>query len=80
MYWENDMDRASAEAVMNKFCAAARKRYNSDAYALGFCQSVLLNLLEELKPNVCMQQLMYFEKQTVELEKETVVDALKKST
>ena len=73
------MDRKSADIIVNKFRNTARKRYGSDAYALGFYQSVVLNLLESAKPDVCMAYLAHFEKAARELEQESLISTIDNS-
>ena len=73
------MDRKSSDIIINKFQEAARKRYGSDAYALGFYQSVILNLLEGAKPDVCMTYLSHFEKTAKTFEQESLVTTIKNS-
>jgi hypothetical protein len=74
------MDRDSARAILDKFSEAARKRYpdsNGYAYLSGYYQSAIVELLEQLKPNQCMSELMTFEREAKRLERETVEAALK---
>lgn len=73
------MDRNSARVILDKFSEAARKRYpeSSYAYLTGYYQSAIVGLLEQLKPNQCMSELMSFEREAKRLEREAVEAALK---
>jgi hypothetical protein len=73
------MDRDSVRAILDKFSEAARQRYPDSGYAYlsGYYQSAIVELLEQLKPNQCMSELMSFEREIKRLERETVEKALK---
>jgi hypothetical protein len=73
------MDHKSARAILDKFAEAARKRYPDSGYAYlsGYYQSAIVGLLEQLKPNQCMSELMTFEREIKRLEREAVEAALK---
>lgn len=74
------MDRASANAILDKFAAAAKKRYPDShgyAYLTGYYQSALISILERLLPNECMSELMTFESEAKRLEREAVEAVLK---
>jgi len=73
------MDRKSADAILEKFNDAAKACHGEYgcAYLAGYYRSTILTLLEQLKPNEVMSQLMSFEKEARRLEREAVEAVLK---
>jgi hypothetical protein len=73
------MDRKAAEALLKQFSAETHKHYNSHAYAAGYMESVILSLLEGLKPAECMSVLTQFEKTAKEYRQKNLLKTIKEA-
>lgn len=74
------MDRAIAQRIINEFSEAAYQSYNNNyAYEAGYLQSVILQLLEQVSPSVCMQYLGQFERTAKELKQRQLITTIKEA-
>lgn len=73
------MDRSIAEVILKKFSAETHQHYGSHAYAVGYMESVILSLLEGLKPADCMSVLSQFDKTTKEFSQKNLLNTIKEA-
>ena len=74
------MDQAIARRIIIDFSEAAHQTYsNTYAYEAGYLQSVVLQLLEQVPPSVCMQYLGQFERTAKELEQRQLITTIKEA-
>ena len=71
------MDRDVASKILREFSTATHAYYHSYAYAAGYMESILLTLLEGMKPAEIMAVLADFEKTTKEYQQRQLVDTIK---
>jgi hypothetical protein len=73
------MDRKAAEALLKQFSAETHQYFDSHAYAAGYMESVILSLLEDMKPADCMRVLSQFEKTAKEYRQKNLLKTIKES-
>jgi hypothetical protein len=73
------MDRKAAEALLKQFSAETHAYFDSHAYAAGYMESVILSLLEGLKPADCMAVLAQFEKTAKEYRQKNLLKTIKEA-
>jgi Zn-dependent M16 (insulinase) family peptidase len=73
------MDRKSAEVILKQFGTETHKYFDSHAYAVGYMESVILSMLEGLKPADCMAVLAQFEKTTREYRQNNLLKTIKEA-
>jgi Zn-dependent M16 (insulinase) family peptidase len=73
------VDRKSAEVILKQFSTETHQHFDSHAYAVGYMESVILSLLEGLKPADCMSVLSQFEKTTREYRQKNLLKTIKEA-
>ncbi len=73
------MDRKSAEVILKQFSAETHKYFDSHAFAAGYMESVILSLLEGLKPADCMSVLAQFEQSAKEYRQKNLLKTIKEA-
>ena len=73
------MDRKAAEALLKQFSAETHKHFDSHAYAAGYMESVILSLLEGLKPADCMRVLAQFEQSAKDYRQKNLLKTIKEA-
>ena len=73
------MDRKAAEAILKQFRSETHKYFDSHAFAAGYMESVILSMLEGLKPADCMRVLSQFEKTTREYRQNNLLKTSKEA-
>lgn len=73
------MDRKAAEALLKQFSAETHKYFESHAFAAGYMESVILSMLEDMKPAEAMRVLAQFEKTTKEYRQNNLLKTIKEA-
>ena len=74
------MDHTIARQIVSEFGTAAYNAYGKTyAFEAGYLQSVVLQLLEQVPPSVCMDYLRQFEKTTKELNQKQLIKPIKEA-
>lgn len=74
------MDYAIAKQIVSEFGTAAYNAYGKTyAFEAGYLESVVVQLLAQVPPSVCMEYLQQFEKTTKELRQRQLINTIKEA-